>query len=384
MGLGLAFLISVSACTGGSGPPGESGTVASPVASGSSPSRDPSMEWRAITYSAGWDVWVFDRASGRTRNLTPDGQRFGQDSPRFLDDETIAYRQEGALYTIEWHDSSTPIRLPGTYGGSWDVDRGLAATEVTVQSGSPAYRETDYLEVREIGSGRPLWRTELRASVYDYDDETTGREQSYQDEQRVEWAPDGNHILVSDTLFYPNPKQTLFVVSREGEVVLFLEGTTYARWLDNDSVLFRSFNGDRWQLADVGTGNVGSLGAALGQGNPSVEPETKAIAFDTAGGSGRRQEDCTCDVVILDQPRGTGRAQFKFGAFPVWLSATELLVTEVQACRGSDCGVGAPMWESLKRSVIIEIGQGPKATLPFETFDGSTGYASPSVAVLRT
>lgn len=384
VGACLALLLLFSSCTGSRKFPNSAPST--PVSSRSE-SRGESAPWTALVYANNRDVWVLDRATGKARDLTPDGDSLGQDSPRFIDDETIVYNQEGNLFTVAWRTPSLPRSLPGKYGASWDIHRDLVATQIIVQTGPPRYRETDYLEVRELRSGRALWRTELQSSVQIPGDETTGREQSYEDERRVEWAPDGRNILVSDTLFYPNPKQTLFVLSREGRLITSFEGTTYARWLDNDLLIFRGFEADKWQLADLGNRTTSSLGTGLGRGNPSVEPSTKRVAFDTRR-EGDPRQGCTCSIVILDTPGRSGQTLRTSGVFPVWLSENELVTTEVRACRDGECGVGSPMWVTLNRSIILKVDEEGRAeskvTLPFKTFDDSTGFAEPTVMVLRS
>lgn len=352
------------------------------------------LHWRAVVFESNRDVFVYDRSSGKTRNLTADGERVSQSSPKFIDANTVGFSHErGTLVSVDWRTPGTPKVLARTsYGPSWDASDGLFAG-LALKDSPDSRLTTAVLEVGNVARGQILWRTELLSSRNPAPgvEPSEGRELGNDDDRRVEWSPGGQDILVSYTGFYPSQRQTAFVVNKDSHQSIPIDGATFARWLDARHVIYRSFAQAQWWSFDTESRTRVSLGTDLGRGSPAVDPVTHRVAFDT--GRDWYQADarhpCDCAVVVLDAAGGRGRTLQRFAASPVWLSDGEMAVTRVGECQGRECSASSPVWSPVAPSPIFRLDDGkqvgdlPLSTYPYVT-EGLFPFQATEVDVLRS
>lgn len=348
--------------------------------------------WQAVVFEANRDVFVYDRSAKVSRNLTQDGQRVDQTSPKFIDENTVAFSEEGTLVAVPWKSREPRRAIARVAYAAWDAFDGRVAGLVLSQTKAGKVT-TGTLEVRTTSNGRVLWRTALFSLSHSTPgaENAGSRELAGDDERRVEWAPDGKTLLVSYTDFYPQSKPTLFVITEAGKVSVKLDGTTFARWLGPRRLIYRSFEASDWWNFDIARRTKSILGTGLGSGSPAVDPVTRRIAFDLGRGwwmTDARRE-CQCSVVVLDAVGGRGRMERRFAVSPLWLSDGQLAMTIVQKCQRPRCSSASAVWATLGESSVHQLADRRElAILPFDTFpyatEGLSPYQGTDADVLRT
>lgn len=340
----VVIALAAAACDGGA-----STAAGGSPAPGESPGPASGRRAALVAYASGDDVWVYDVAADRTRQVTADEDM--QRDPRFVDADTVSFaqvppREAGPTLLVEQDLDGSARTLLSTDGKiashDWSPDGRTAAVLATGMDDRAhvlvwSRGEGREREIRDLG---PLQGREILAGA---------------DEFRVSWSPDGALILVVETGIYaPDDDQTgpsLYVLRPDGSDAVEPRDGTFARWApDSRTVLFR--RGAQWRALDVATGEEQRLEGADGLAElPDVSPAGRFLAAD----SGSDEEDPS--VLVYDREGSSARTVAE-GVAPLWISEEELLVTEVRPCGGGDECVHAPAWRPTGRALRVSLGGG--------------------------
>ncbi|HYH49203.1 MAG TPA: hypothetical protein VEG38_06620 [Acidimicrobiia bacterium] len=307
------------------------------------------------------DVWLFDAGTGERRRLTTDGVEQREYSPQFRDAERVTYLVPTEPYApgatlMEIDLASGERRLlrrlaVGTAYG-WSPDGEMFAT----------YGATGNDEARElhiIGNGPPRVRRFKpilgRGGFVNYD------------ETRVEWSPDGRHLMLLDTALDTRQAETLFVLTADGRDATVPRPGTWARWSADGRTIYclcgQSSAADEctWQALDVTEGTATSLPIPAGA-RPSLSPDGRFLAFDDG------EDTPSVHVLELGNTAGRPRLLARSALAPIWLSASQLAVTDTRPCRRSedDCIAGGhgSMFESAGTASAVDLASGRRTPLP--------------------
>lgn len=308
---------------------------------GGNPSTSPTAAPDTSTFAAEAIVYqerdgrlMFHRVDGETEEVTTPGQpRFASLHPgetvRFVttsDDGTES--RIWAWYSADPEDAQPEASIPvgaareiadpvaGRIGAAdWSGGGSLAYLTRNANAEGPAE-----LFVEVVSERRKLWTFPA----------WLGRGVSSDDELRIEWSPDGRHLLVVNTFVdaaQERQDETLLVFDVEtGERVLTRHGTL-ARWEPDGKILYSPL-GDgadqRWRRMDL-SGQEAIL-SVKGGTNPAVSPSGEWVAIERPD---------TSETIVVNLRREVAPRTIR-GAAPLWFDDTTILTTETKPC-GTDC-----------------------------------------------
>ncbi|MGH9005350.1 MAG: hypothetical protein ACRDYV_19685, partial [Acidimicrobiia bacterium] len=280
-----------------------------------------------VVWSEAGDIWLSERSTGARRRLTEDGNVRRDALPGFHGPHRVTYvsweeQGPGPVSVVRELDLTTGrahdvARLDAWMGAfDWSPD-GRTLAVYAAGDGTPGeLRLVTPVHERTIRSFPPAGG---RGGFINYD------------ETRLEWSPDGRHLLLVDTSLDTSQDETFYVLTADGASVIAPRGGTWARWGRHGETVYCAcavHPGDDewpWQAIDLGTGAGTPLPIERGM-RPALSPDGRYLAFDDG-------ED-TPSVHVLDvQAPGSRPRHLARGALaPLWLDAGHLAVTDTRPC----------------------------------------------------
>ena len=284
-----------------------------------------------VAWAEAGDVWLYQPSMEEPRRLTGDGDAWYDHQPRFHGPDRVTF-----LAHAEAADPSTPgttmlrevdlttgrvrdlRRLGGgSFAFDWSPDGWSLALYSRGGDGTPG-------ELRFTTDGRPAATRSFgpvwgRGGFVNYD------------ELRVEWAPDGKHLIVIDTGLDTSQDETLYVLNPDGSDAMAPRGGTWARWGVDGRTVYCScaaHPGDQewsWQAVDIRTGTGAPLIVKRGM-RPSVSPDGSFLAFDDG------EDTPSVHVLDLRTPGSLPRRVVGAAMAPRWLGPDRLVVTDTRSC----------------------------------------------------
>lgn len=296
-----------------------------PVGDRSTTSAPVSDAGRVVWAEKG-DVWLYDGETGRRRRLTTDGVARHDSRPRFRSGGMVTYLTSSqefgpdpAMFEFDLATGKSEMvrLLPGYIRAyDWSPDGNVLA-----YSSAPAEGRAPELHI--TGNGLPRLRrfTPIlgRGGFVNYD------------ETRVEWSPDGRHLLMQDTALDASQDETLYILGADGSDALAPRRGTWARWSADGRTVYcncattPAADDCRWMAIDLAGGVSTPLLIPSGA-RPSVSPDGRLLAYDDG-------ED-TPSVYVLD-PRRPGtrpRVLARAAIAPIWLAPSRLAFTNTRPC----------------------------------------------------
>ena len=331
----------------------------------------------AVVWSAGGDIWSYEAGSGKRRRLTDDGESTADFLPRFRGPSRVTYlaaptadAPAPALIEIDIAGRrrqrvASPAGPVAAY--DWAPDR-----ETLAYYGGGSDHETTALRITRGGDElvvRRFGATPGRGGFVNYD------------ERRVEWAPDGRHLMVTDTALDTSQAETLYVLNPDGTDALPSRFGTWARWSADGRTIYclcappAAPRACTWQAIDVATGVTRPLLIEQGA-RGSLSPDGTLLAFDDG------LDTPGVHVLDLRTPAARPRLLARGALAPVWLSSSRLAVTDTRPCpRDPDAcmagGHGA-MFEPAGTASALDVANGRRTPLPpIATEDADTSPATP-------
>lgn len=292
-------------------------------------------------------LWLYSLEERRANRLAAGGREAIISRPQFVTRRSIAFVRDGRLVEMDLRSRRTRLVLRGpVLAYDWLAREGLVAA-LLQPGGTGAHvlliydvrrhrrsivRRFPYLRPRGEGAGNPP--------------ETV---------QSLEWSASGRQLLLVDTTLAARSK-TMHVFARSGRKLIAPRAATSAGWLTGSTIYFRDLAVTRWHRLDVRTSMVSQL-AVRGRSHAVASPDGRYLALDDSRPwrPGRRRAGCTCTTFLYDVARNSSRPLGRHFVAPIWISNDQLAATAVRACRGSECGVDAPMWVSLGRASLLSV-----------------------------
>jgi Tol biopolymer transport system component len=314
-----------------------------------------------VVWAEKGDVWLYETQMGQ-RRLTTDGLVLHNSKPRFRDGNRVTYLRATKEFgpdpiLVEFDLASgrrhALQRLPGHIRAyDWSPDGNTLA-----YYGAPTGDGVTELHIAGNGTEHVRRFAPIlgRGGFLNYD------------ETRIEWSPDGRHLLMQDTPLDTSQDETLYILNADGSNATFPRLGTWARWSADSSNVYclcatNLTKADwLWQSIDTATGVRTPLLITSGA-RPSLSPDGRLLAYDDG-------ED-TPSVYVLD-PRIAG-AQPHFlarGAIaPIWLSPTRLAVTDTRPCplTEDECIAGGhgSMFEPARTATALDLPTARRTSLP--------------------
>jgi hypothetical protein len=386
--LALLSLVAVTACPGptekkkpASATGGACGTVIAPSRSNLS-----AGEKNLVAYPHQDALWIYDISADRVMRVRSGLASGDRADPQFLDPQHITFvdrREEDenlpfgldSLYIVDVGTGKAQelLRLNATLlSYRWNSDRSRLAYEVA----STVFRMEDGKQV-------PFGVNDL--CMYDVAGRETrairrleyivGRGGDESNERRIIWSPSGDSVLLVDTI---QPTMQVVVVDVRGQDLVPPQPGTFARWLDEQTIMFRQENRlgvdgklrkGRWFTLNVVTAERKSFGFPNGASRPEISPDGRLIAFDDAD-----PEDPS--TYVFERATGESRLLLHGYGAPIWLSNQVVAVTAGGACPPrTECN---NLWTPLGRTIAVDVRQGSRERLALPT----TGPFSTDVDVL--
>ena len=298
------------------------------------------------------------RVSFVDRREADDALPFGRDSLYVMDIATRAVtevlRLDATILSYRWTDDATKVVYE------------IGSSELRVEDGKQVPFGVNLLCFYDVNEGRTRTIRRLEYIV--------GRGGHESDERRLDWSPSENAILVVDTI---QPTH-IYVVDREGRDLVPPRSGTFARWIDQETIIFRQENQlrsdgtlreGRWLMLDVTTGMRLQFDLPKGTSRPEISPDGRLIAFD----DGDREDPST---YVFDRSTGLSRLLVRgFGA-PIWLSTEVVAVTAGGPCPPrTECN---DFWTPLGRTIGVNVKNDNSGPLKLPT----TGPFSENVDVI--
>lgn len=327
-----------------------------------------------VAWARQGDVWLYDAETGKRRALTSDGERRYDSQPRFRDPSRVTYLNAAGKFSPD----PTLMEYDLTTG------RGHAVTRLFRQVRAYDWRpdgttlayygvngEGEATELHLTGNGPP--RTRLFAPILG-----RGGYVNY-GETRVEWAPDGRHLLVQDTALDTAQDETLYILQPDGTDALPPRPGTWARWSPDGRTIYclcgtvAKAADWAWQAVDVSTGAATPLLITAGA-RPSLSPDGRLLAFDDG------EDTPSIHVLDLQKPTSTPRFLARAAMAPVWLSSSRLAVTNTRPCPATqdDCLAGGhgSMFGPPGTASALDLITGRRSPLPPISTDGAEAKPS--------
>jgi hypothetical protein len=293
---------------------------------GPSTTSAPVSDAERVVWAEKGDVWLYDGETGRRRPLTTDGVARHDSKPRFRSGGMVTYLTSSqefgpdpAMFEFDLATGKSEMvrLLPGYIRAyDWSPDGNALA-----YYSAPA--EDQATELHITGNGLPRLRrfTPIlgRGGFVDYD------------ETRVEWSPDGRHLLMQDTALDASQDETLYILSADGSDALAPRRGTWARWSADGRTVYcncattAADDDCRWMAIDLAGGVSTPLLIPSGA-RPSVSPDGRLLAYDDG-------ED-TPRLYVLDprQPGSRPRFLARAAIAPIWLTPSRLAFTNTRPC----------------------------------------------------
>lgn len=345
---------------------GDTSTTRSPT------TADPSGR---VVWAEKGDIWLYEADTGKRRALTTDGTARHDFKPRFRDATRVTYltsnEEFGPHPTLVEFDLGNGRghalkQLPGYIRAyDWNPDGITLAYYGVVSDDGPT-------ELHITGSGPPRLRRFVpilgRGGFINYD------------ETRIDWSPDGRHLLVQDTALDTSQDETLYILNADSSDALAPRLGTWARWSADgrhvycDCATPFTRNDWLWQAIDVNRGESTPLLIRAGA-RPSLSPDGRLMAYDDG--------DDTPSVYILD-PRTPGSTRFlaRAAIAPVWLSPSRLAFTNTRPCPDSedDCLAGGhgSMFEPAGTAAAFDLSTSRRSPIPPIATEGADTWPSPA------
>ncbi len=281
------------------------------------------------------DIWLYEAATGERRPLTRDGETRSEYLPRFHGPDRVTF-----VVNEGWPDNDfrPGVGSPASVIREVDLRTGRMADLASIEGGVGAHDwSPDGMTLALLGASGDGTTTELRFLPEDGDEVVRslapvlgrGGFINY-DESRVEWAPDGRHLLVLETALDTSQDETLYVLRPDGTDAIAPRAGTWARWSADAHTIYclcALHPGDEswaWQAIDTGNG-VGRPLLLEQAMRPSLSPDGRFLAFDDG-------ED-TPAVHVLELSPGSRPRRVTTGAIaPLWLDSGHLAVTDTEPC----------------------------------------------------
>jgi len=188
------------------------------------------------------------------------------------------------------------------------------------------------------------------------------------DETRIEWSPDGRHLLLLDTALDTQQDETLYVLTADGRDALPPRSGTWARWSGDSSTIYclcsrsgAAVNECTWQAIDLARGTAEPLPIPAAS-RPSASPDGRFLAFDDGA------DTPAVHMLDLEVPAARPRLLARAALAPIWLSPTRLAVTDTRPCPRSEdeciAGGHGSMFESAGTASAIDITSARRSPLP--------------------
>ncbi len=372
----------VRAGGGVAGLPEAPGSIASPVPS--TPGTTPVSRTRdggRMVWSEAGDIWLYEAATGELRPLTGDGQARSDFLPRFRGAGRVTFLSLDGHPDNEYHPGLTarPSVLreidlatgrvrdvadlgAGVMSVDWSPDGATLAVYAAPGDGTPGdlrlVSEDWQTSIRRLP---PVWG---RGGFVNYDD------------RRVEWSPDGRHLLLVDTGMDTSQEETLYVLNASGTDALAPRAGTWARWgADGRTIYCACAVGPSdqqwpWQAIDVDHGIRTPLVIKRGM-RPSVSPDGRYLAFDDG------EDTPSIHVLDLAEPGSLPRRVTGAAMAPVWLGSGHLAVTDTRPCPEDEdsCMAGGhgSMFLPAGTVAVVVVATGERQTIvPGSTEDADT------------
>ncbi|MGH9036595.1 MAG: hypothetical protein ACRD0O_12605 [Acidimicrobiia bacterium] len=347
------------------------------------PPEAPGEAGRIVWAEAG-DIWLYESATGKRRQLT-DGDGRSEYLPRFHGPDRVTFvaaddrpandfRPGAGTHGSVIHEldlttgrRSELVRLAGgVVAHDWTPDGRTLALYVAGDD-----HTSSELHVFTGGHPRLIRRfgpVRGRGGFINYD------------EWRVEWSPDGRRLLVVDTgLDTSEPEDTFFVLDTDGTDVMAPRGGTWARWGADSQTVYCICavrpGDDNWVWLSLHTGTgVGTPLLLERAMRPSVSPDGRFLAFDDG-------QD-TPTVHVLELRPGSRPRRVTGGAIaPLWLDGGRLAVTDTRPCPDTpdECMAGGhgSMFHSAGTASAVDVTSGDRAPIPpLDTDDADVAYPS--------
>jgi hypothetical protein len=187
--------------------------------------------------------------------------------------------------------------------------------------------------------------------------ELLGRGVGLEDEVSVAWSPDGKSMLVVDTFRDPPLKVTMWVLDLEGKDIVPARTGTFGRWgSDSKTIYYKDYSGSGdWFRLSMSDNKRTTLAIPAERLNPAVSPGGNLIALNGGGSKP--------SVYAFDLAKGS-EVKIGAGVVPVWLSDTEVAVTDVRACTAEEECFEALPWKPLGTASKLRV-DGAKADAAF-------------------
>lgn len=315
-----------------------------------------------VAYWDADDLWLYDVVEQASRRLTNDGPARSEHAPAFLGGTCIVYaRGNPAAIELRELSDKRAARVIVEEAG-W-----ITSLDIRPVDGSIVYLHVDYdvdgaFRLKRVGidGGAPVILHTFDAAL--------GRGAGSEDEVSVAWSPDGSTILVANTHAYTDsePFGAIHLFDQSGRQVGERWTGTHPRWSpDGRTIYYRGHagvNGQRWYELDVRSMTSTMLGIRPGTNGAVVSPDGRRLAYDTSYfgdlPSGLNVSGKAPDVYVYDLKTGKETLLRRGALAPLWISATELIVTNA----GEPTGPSLNSWETLGTITKVSIG-GKRTTI---------------------
>ena len=328
-----------------------------------------------VVWAEKGDVWLYDGETGRRRRLTTDGVARHDSKPRFRSGGRVTYltsRQEfgpdPAMFEFDLASGTSEMvrLLPGYIRAyDWSPDGNALAYYSAPAEDGPT-------ELHITGNGLPRLRRFVpilgRGGFINYD------------ETRVEWSPDGRHLLMQDTAIDTSQDATLLILNADGSDALAPRHGTWSRWSPDGRTVYcdcttLAADDQRWMAIDVTNGGVSTPLLIPSGARPSVSPDG-LLAYDDG-------ED-TPSVYVLDPRKPASRPRFlaRAAIAPIWLAPSRLAFTNTHPCPRTEdeciAGGHGSMFEPAGTAAAYNLTTNRRTPLPPIPTEGADTSPSPS------
>jgi dipeptidyl aminopeptidase/acylaminoacyl peptidase len=315
-----------------------------------------------VAYRDADDLWLYDAAADANRRLTSDGDARLEFAPAFLD--------VGCLV----HASNEPTTINVVDLSPGGPTRGLLQESMLIASLALSPDGATLLYLRISYDTEPAFRLVRvpmsggRPELLHTFEPSLGRGGSSEDEVSVAWSPDGARILVANTHAFSRAYEmgSIHLFDVDGRELHRWAGT-HPRWSpDGARVYFRGhagLDGDvveppAWQALDVATMETIAVGMRAGTNGAAISPDGRFVAYDTSWFGdipiGTLVTGVPPDVYLYHLQDDRETLLLHGGVGPLWISATELLVTEAGPAGPNTIG----SWDSLGTALRLTIAGG--------------------------
>lgn len=307
-----------------------------------------------VAYGDGGDLWLYNVDRDEGRQLTTDREERYDRNPGFVAGSCLAFSTNGPA-SIELIDLSPE----GSRRTIVEETGGIVDLAISPDQAAVVYLQIDF----DVDSTYRLKRVGVEGGtpevLYTFD-ANLGRGGGSEDEASVAWSPDGAVILVANTHEYSveYPYGAVYLFEKTGERLGRWAGT-HPRWSpDGGTVFYRRsawLDGQRWRAMDVASMESTSVGFRSGTNGLAVSPSGRHVAYDTSVFGDRPGTASTREapVVYLYDLQTGNETLLKRGALgPVWISATDLVVTNARYPERPSFN----SWESLGTVSRISVG----------------------------